>query len=650
MTGEHQQVESELPSRFGKYLLVERIAFGGMAEIFRAKSYGVSGFEKTIVIKRILPSYAADQEFIDMMIDEAKICASLQHANIVQIFDLGRLEGRYFIAMEYVDGLDLVQVLARLRKAKTRLPVELACFIATEALKGLEHAHRAMAPDGRKLNIIHRDFNPSNILLSFHGDVKVADFGIAKAADRGTKTMAGGLKGKMGYLSPEQVDGNVELDARSDVFTAGITLWEMLATRRMFASGSDLDILIAIRDAKIPDIREHLPGITDDLNAILNKLLARDPDERYRSAAEARDAIDDYLFDHGIKISATHLEGYLSHLFSDRIEQLRDQRAAGTDDEEATRSQPPRYWIRKPGKSPEGPLEIGDVGEMITSGELGKAGEVLREGATWKTVEEVPELALHLSKLPTAEESDPDALASYQGLLAEVSFPKLFYRMAISKEDGRLVLTRPGVKKEIYLRQGMPEFVKSNLAEERLGDYLVERKVITEQQRDEAVRVMKGFSGRLGDTLIAMGIMQPHELFEKLAEQVKEKILEVFSWNAGTYRFFAGQTYSGEVIPLKVGSIGLMAEGLRLYSQEEMLRNSFRSRLDQSVERVVNPYLGPDKLGLLAREQRVVDLIDGKRTIRELLTLGGSDRGDFEKAVNRVLYLLEELEMIRLGS
>lgn len=647
---EEQQPETELPARFGKYLLVDRIAYGGMAEIFRAKSYGVSGFEKTIVIKRILPSFAQDQEFIDMMIDEAKICASLQHANVVQIFDLGRLEGRYFIAMEYVHGIDLVHVLSRLRKAKTRLPQELACFIVSEALKGLDYAHRAAAPDGRPLNIIHRDFNPANILLSYQGEVKVADFGIAKAADRGTKTMAGGLKGKMGYLSPEQVDGSQPLDGRSDVFTAGITLWEMLATKRMFVDGSDLDILIAIRDANIPDIRQQVPELPAGLSEILQRALQRDPAARYRSAAEFREAIDDYLFDCGIKISQTHLEGYLKHLFADRLERDRQRRIETDAKLEATRAQPPRYWLRQPGEQPIGPIEMGEVLERVQTGQLSQQGELLREGGTWKSIQDVPELAPQLSKLPSPEESDPDAVASYQGLLAEVSFPKLFYRLAIAREDGRLVLTRPGVKKEIYLRQGMPEFVKSNLTSERLGEYLVAGQVITEQQRDEAVQVMKGFSGRLGDTLIGLGIMQPHELFEKLGEQVREKILEVFSWTVGTYRFFSGQTYAGEVIPLKVGSFALLAEGVRRYTPEEMLRNRYRPRLDRNPRRLDNPYLGADRLGLLAREQRVLDLIDGQRSLRDLLTLGGSDRGDFEKAVYRVIYILEELEMIELGD
>ncbi len=629
---------------FGKYKLVELIAQGGMAEIFKAKSYGVSGFEKTIVIKRILPTYSDDREFIDMLIDEAKICASLQHANIVQIYDLGRLEGCYYIAMEYVRGVDLIRVLSRLRKAGRRLPLELVCFILSEALKGLDYAHRAADPDGEPLNIIHRDFNPSNILLSYQGEVKVADFGIARAAVRDSKTVAGGLKGKMGYLSPEQVGGK-DLDLRSDIFTAGITMWEMLTSRRMYAGGTELDVLLKIRDAVIPKVADFAPDAPEGLVGIMERALLKNRADRWRGAGEFKDALEDYLFDRGVKVDATHLEGYLQHLFADRIkaEKLRSK----TGKMEVTLEQPPKYWVREPGEQPQGPLELEAVSGRVIAGEFNHKSEVLRENGTWISIMEIPELAVHLSKFPTPEESDPDAVADYQGMIAEVSFPKLFYRLAIAKENGRLVLTRSKLKKEIYVRRGMPEFVKSNLPNERLGEYLIASGVITGDKRDEAVRAMQGYSGRLGDTLIGLGILKPHELFEHLQKQVKHKVLEVFSWTAGTYRFFSGQAYTGEVVPLKVGNYALIVEGVRRYASTEVLKNRLRLHLDQRVMKVENPYLSPEKLGLLAREQRVVDCVDGTRTVRALFMLGGSDRRRFEESVYRILYILEELEMIR---
>ncbi len=635
----------ELPKRFGKYLLAERIAQGGMAEIFKAKSYGVSGFEKTIVIKRILPSFCDDQEFIDMLIDEAKISACLQHANVVQIFDLGRLEGRYFIAMEYVRGVDLVEVLTRLRKAKARLPVELACFIMSEVLKGLDFAHRALGPDGEELRIIHRDVNPANILLSYQGEVKVGDFGIAKAERRDTETVGHGLKGKMGYLSPEQVSG-LEIDARTDIFTAGITMWEILACQRMYGSGTELDILMAIREAEVPDLHKFAPEVDQALVHILGKALAKDPAQRFQTAGEFRDAVDDFLFDRAVKIDSSHLEGYLKQLFADRIkaEQERKKERAG----EVTRVAPPRFWMRSPGQTAMGPLEIQEVSELIASGRANHSSEVLREGGQWHNIASVPELSVQLSKLPTPEESDPDAVADYQGMLMDASFTKLLYRLAIVKAEGRLVLTRPGVKKEIYMRKGFPEFVKSNLVSERLGDYLVAKKAITEDQRDEAIKIMKGFSGRLGDTLIGMGLLKPHELFELLSQQVLDKFFEVFGWTAGNYRFYSGQTYEAEIVPLKLGGYALLAEGVRQNITLDFLRNRYLPKLDRKLKRLENPYLNAEKLGLSPREQRAVDLVDGERSVRDLLVMGGSDRQTFETSVYQALYLLEELEMLEI--
>ncbi len=635
-----------LPAHFGKYLLVERIAHGGMAEIFKAKSYGVSGFEKTIVIKRILPTFSEDADLVEMLIDEAKLCAGLQHANVVQIFDLGRLEGCYFIAMEYVHGLDLLHLLIRLFKAKKPLPQEVACFILSEALKGLDYAHHAVGADGEPLRIVHRDFNPANILLSFQGEVKVADFGIAKATARNTHTIVGELKGKMGYLSPEQVGGQ-DIDQRSDIFTAGITFWEALTCRRMFSEGNELDILMHIRDARIPDLRRYLPDAPEDLCAILNRALRRRSEDRFHSAGEFREAIEDYLFNHGVKVGSAQLKACLRLVCTEQEEGRGRPTGVAPG---STRSAPPRYWIRAPGQPPQGPLQMEKLYEMMAAGQLTKRFDVLREGGTWMHLANVPELSVHLATLPTTEELDPDAVADYQGQITEISFPKLFYRLAIAREDGRLVLVRPGVTKEIYLRQGLPEFIKSNLPSELFGQYLVDKKIVTQSQRDEAVKAMHGYSGRLGDTLIAQGILKPHELFEQLQDQVREKVLEVFSWDAGTYQFFSGQTYKGEVIPLKIGSFALIAEGVRRFVNTDVVKARYRTKLDHKLRRIENPYLAIDTLGLTAREQRVVHLLDDRPTIRDLLASAGSDAYSFEVAVYSVLYILEELEMLEFSS
>ncbi|MEQ8894247.1 MAG: serine/threonine-protein kinase [Sandaracinaceae bacterium] len=203
------------PIPFGKYVLLERVNVGGMAEVFKAKAFGVEGFERLVAVKRILPSIAEDQEFITMFIDEAKIAVQLTHANIAQIFDLGKVGDSYFIAMEYVHGKDLRAIFDRARKRGETVPVPMACYDVMKVCEGLDYAHNKKDAAGRELNLVHRDVSPQNILISYDGETKIIDFGIAKAAGKAGKTQAGILKGKFGYMSREQVRG-VRVDRGSD--------------------------------------------------------------------------------------------------------------------------------------------------------------------------------------------------------------------------------------------------------------------------------------------------------------------------------------------------------------------------------------------------------------------------------------------------
>ena len=212
------------PTKFGKYLLLERIAVGGMAEVFVAKAFGVEGFERLLAIKKILPTMGEDAEFIRMFVDEARIAVQLAHANIVQVLELGKHEERLYIAMEYVSGRDLRQLMERFRKRQEAMPLPQVCLIVAEVCEALDHAHRKRDAQGRPLGIVHRDVSPQNVLVSFEGEVKLIDFGIAKAESRLQKTQSGILKGKFSYMSPEQVKGQ-PIDGRSDVLACGVLLW-----------------------------------------------------------------------------------------------------------------------------------------------------------------------------------------------------------------------------------------------------------------------------------------------------------------------------------------------------------------------------------------------------------------------------------------
>ena len=247
---ESQRAYVQKPQPFGKYYLLERINVGGMAEVFKAKAFGVEGFERLVAVKRILPSVAQDEEFIRMFIDEAKIAVQLNHANIAQIFDLGMADGAYYIALEYVPGKDLRTLFENARKTRRPLTVAQACYSIIKICEGLDYAHNKRDGHGRELHIVHRDVSPQNVLISEEGEVKVIDFGIAKAAGRASRTKAGILKGKFGYMSPEQVRG-LPLDRRSDIFSLGIILYEILTMERLFVGESDFATLEKVRNVEI---------------------------------------------------------------------------------------------------------------------------------------------------------------------------------------------------------------------------------------------------------------------------------------------------------------------------------------------------------------------------------------------------------------
>ncbi|MDP7038300.1 MAG: serine/threonine-protein kinase, partial [Myxococcota bacterium] len=306
------------PVVFGKYLLVDRVNVGGMAEVFKGKTFGVQGFERILAVKRILPNMAEDEEFINMFVDEARIAVQLSHSNIVQIYELGKFNEQYYIAMEYVSGRDLRQILDHFKKAKDLIPQNAACYIISKICEGLDYAHRKNDPSGKPLNFIHRDVSPQNILLSFDGDIKITDFGIAKAEDRASKTQAGVLKGKFGYMSPEQVRGLV-IDRRSDIFAVGILLYEMVTGERLFLSESDFSTLEKVRNADVKPPREINPDVSPELEAVVMKALAKERDDRYPWASDLQDDLQQFLIQDNSIFSSKDLAGLMHTRYEQHI-------------------------------------------------------------------------------------------------------------------------------------------------------------------------------------------------------------------------------------------------------------------------------------------------------------------------------------------
>ena len=279
--------------RFGPYYLVQKLAQGGMAEIWLAKHIGPQGFERDVVVKRMLEHFSHSTEFKDMFLAEAKLAAKLFHPNLVQITELGLAEDSYFICMEYLPGEDLQKIIDRSRQRAAPIPVAIAAKIILAACEGLEFAHTYQV-GGRPANLVHRDVSPSNIIVTYQGQVKVVDFGIAKAASKEAHTQPGTVKGKLGYMSPEQARGE-HLDARSDVFSLGVTFHELLTGRRMFEKDSEVSVLMALLSQPIPLPSAVRPDISPELEAIVMRAVEKDRARRYPSAAALRDDLGHYL-------------------------------------------------------------------------------------------------------------------------------------------------------------------------------------------------------------------------------------------------------------------------------------------------------------------------------------------------------------------
>ena len=338
---------------FGKYQLLRKIASGGMGQVFLALERG-AGFERLVVLKLILPHLAEDEDFLAMFLEEVRLVLPLRHPNLITTLDQSVIDGRYYLAMEYVQGDDLRRLDKAAREKDRPLSVGLVLRIIAEAAAGLDYAHQSRDSQGRPMKLVHRDVSPQNILVGFDGGVKVIDFGVAKAAGSASHTDTGVLKGKYPYMSPEQANGQ-PVDARSDLFALGVVLWELLTGRRLFKGESDLMTLRLVRECQVPPPSQLSAQLAPDLDPLVLKALAPTPDGRYPDCGAFRLAIEDYLLQHQLPASNAHLSTYLRELYAERIAReadpaTLDQLAEDTDLD--ARSNSSRSGVRSPSQKP----------------------------------------------------------------------------------------------------------------------------------------------------------------------------------------------------------------------------------------------------------------------------------------------------------
>ncbi len=309
------------PERLGKYEVLQRLAIGGMAEIFLARSSGIEGFEKYVVIKRMLPKYVGNERFVTMFLDEARLAGRLQHQNIAQVYDIGQQDGQYFFAMEFLHGEDLRSLLATIAKRDQKIPLATALTIVAGTAAGLHHAHEEVTATGAALNIVHRDISPSNIIVTFGGGVKVVDFGIARAEVRDTHTRAGALKGKRPYMSPEQCTAGAKVDRRSDVFSLGVVLWEMTTMSRLFRRhrhDNDIEIMDRIVKGDITPPRAMVRDYPEPLERVVMQALATDREARYPTCKAFLDELEEVAARLQLRLSSSALAEYVESVFGKR--------------------------------------------------------------------------------------------------------------------------------------------------------------------------------------------------------------------------------------------------------------------------------------------------------------------------------------------
>ena len=768
------------PVQFGRYKLLEKMAVGGMAEIFKAKSHGAHGFEKTLVVKRILPQLAEDPGFVDMFIDEAKVTVRINHPKVVQVLDFGEVDGQYFIAMEYVEGVDGLALLRMCVQQGFRPTTHIAVHIVAEVLDALYYAHTLKDEGGEKLDIVHRDISPSNIFISNQGEVKLGDFGIARASIRTAGTDTRNLKGKYGYLSPEVVTGG-KVDQRSDIFSAGVVLAELLMVRRLFVAKSELEVLLQVRDARLDRLERFGKHIPDDLRQILESALARDRNMRYQDAASFRDSLHRYLYDHRRMIRHTDVRRFLKRLQGDAEESIsyetmpsmpskvvgphratpdgvppapRNLPRAPTSQQQDSRPKKSTVPIRptphkpkpavdpnarrtRPGKSsadnlavPSAPrssssgnwrsVRTGDVpgsaelsvvpsarGKRPTaleqlaaadpfvpedtpiiigqkrkirilppptpappkppesSEEVGMTSEAMMEAlpeiqqgtdSRWEkissrnleevlpltdmpfptvTAEKVAAARVQTAARPLGEEDS----ATMGGDLKEQSLLGVIFDLAVTEDTGMLVLHCSGMVKEIYLVNGDPRFVASNQADELFGQFLVRKQVISDGELSMALAMLPHYKGKLGNALVALRLLSPVQVLRHLTQQVREKLLDAFSWGKGTFRYHRGTECEFESAPLGLNAFELIGAAVDSFPREDLYAR-LKPYMPNKYRSVKAPQVPPEVFRLGSRPRAVFDIMDGRSTLAEFLSR--FDDPTQEEVFARMVYPLVE--------
>jgi serine/threonine-protein kinase len=658
---------------FGNYILLQKLAHGGMAEVFLGVERGAGRDGKKLVVKRILPDLARDPRFVAMFINEAQLAAQMDHPNIARVLDFGELEGRLYMVMEHVDGLDCWKLSRRMFPWGAHHEA-LAIYIVSCALTGLDYAHRLADVNGKALSVVHRDLSPSNIYLSLAGEVKVGDFGIARIDSLRYRPVEVIPKGKFGYMAPEQVEGRT-VDRRADVYSAGVVLSELLIGKKIFSGNSQLSVLLDIRDGRMEALDNNADKVPNALMRVLRGALAREPACRFPTARDFKDALTSYLEATGHNPTAGDLAEQIRLALDLRspmsstpgigrprtprtgepvlertphaMEISLDEttRAAGLTRPNAGEAGTPvtaendlatasgRYSARLGGGFVVGPTSYAHIIELIYSDRIDASTEVSVDGREFVPAGEIPDLVRHLpAYTPTSEAQD--AVAPDRRGYLEMEVPsEVVLALAARGETGLLVCQRESRRKEVYIRDGNPVYVGSNDPTELLGECLVRDGVIDRMELEMALALLPKFNGHMGDTLIALGMLSAVDLFSHITRQVRSRLTDLLSWSSGSYEFYRGVKCRPGVLEVRIDPYEFVREKLL----SDMQHVDFARALDEMRSCLVAP--APllsqlcERLALPSEIEEKIKSVGDWLSVRELEAAAGRSQLLLARAV-----------------
>jgi eukaryotic-like serine/threonine-protein kinase len=599
----------ERPVPFGPFLLERRLAVGGSAEVFLARPRRGIRPAARFVVKRVLHRTDQDDAF-RMLVHEAELNQAVRHPNVVEMYGAGQVDGEPYLAMEYVDGVDLLRLLRRAESEKRPLSYQLCAYIAANIAAALSAVHGATDERNAPLEIVHRDVTPSNVYLSNDGDIKLGDFGIARvslARVRGPNTAAG-LKGKFGYLAPEQIAGE-PFDHRADLFALTVVLGEMLIGERIFPGSGQLAVLLAIRDGNFEPLRRRQADIPAPLYELCLRGLAREPSARFQSAAEFEALLRPFetpspeelrtVLSHWVRWAgdSTQLTKSIQGQIRESVARMKAAREAQNSFEPpvgVTLSDSPAKLTELSSKGLGRPREnerirarvrlsslhgveeipFSRLVEMIATGKLNGDDEVALSGEDLRPIREIPALARYLAPSSTATTSRvfQVGIPDYQTQLHDTPLLEILGRLRQNVETGALFVERRDEagtqkRKEIYLKDGRLLHVAASERDELLGEYLIRREALTRAELESALEVISRQGGRLGDTLVAMGIVDAVDVFRAIRDLGRDRVAALCSWTRGMASFYRGTEPTHVEFPLELDLTSPMMAGVLVATQ-----------------------------------------------------------------------------------